>query len=125
MRRQWFEFISIVVFVIVSAVAIGAGRYQVGQSVSPTIYTEQFDGSDPAYKFFQITFGDANDPNVQAAPDDWVGQFGDSERTLLLHTISELRVVVASQGRKLMDLESRIKEIELRHEESDPNGGER
>ena len=110
---------------VLGVVCMAAGRYQVGQSVSPTIYTEQFDGSDPAYKFFQTTFGDANDPNVQAAPDDWVGQFGDSERTLLLHTISELRVVVASQGRKLMDLESRIKEIELRHEETDPNGGER
>ena len=130
MRRQWFEFweawapaLAIVVFVIVGAVAMAAGRYQVGEPVSLGVYTETFDVNDPAYKFMQIIYGDPNSQTLQAAPDDWVQQFGNSERTLLLHAVSELRVVVASQGRAIMDLEARIDEMELRHEESDPNGG--
>ena len=98
-------------------------RYQVGQPVSLGVYTETFDVNDPAYKFMQIIYGDPNSQTLQAAPDDWVQQFGNSERTLLLHAVSELRVVVASQGRAIMDLEARIDEMELRHEESDPNGG--
>jgi len=108
---------------VLGVVAIGAGRYQVGEPVSLGVYTETFDVNDPAYKFMQIIYGDPNSQTLQAAPDDWVQQFGNSERTLLLHAVSELRVVVASQGRAIMDLEARIDEMELRHEESDPNGG--
>lgn len=82
-----------------------AKRYSTG--VSSGIYTEPFDPCDPAYKFLQIRYGDPNNPHWQAAPDDWIQKFGNNERTCLIHAISELRVVVAAQGRRLLDIESK------------------
>jgi hypothetical protein len=52
-----------------------------------------YDPNDPAYKF------------IPEAGADWIEKFGNSERTRLLHTISELRVVVAGQNKRLRDLE--------------------
>ncbi len=48
--------------------------------------TRPYDPNDAAYKF------------IPAAPADWIEMFGDNERTRLLHSISELRVVVNRQG---------------------------
>jgi hypothetical protein len=92
-------------------------RYPVGQAVPAEVYTAPFDASDGLYKFFQTDFGEPNSPGkphvakLQAAPDEWIKQFGNNERTALFHTISELRVVVANQSRRIMALEAR-----------DPNG---
>lgn len=52
-----------------------------------------YDPNDRAYKF------------IPEAPDDWIAEFGTSERTRLLHSISELRVVVAAQGKRILALE--------------------
>lgn len=68
-------------------------RYPVGQLVASSVYTEPFDPCDPAYKF------------LQPPPKDWAEKFGANERTMLIHAISELRVVVAAQGKRLMALE--------------------
>lgn len=70
-----------------------ASRYPVGQPVASSVYTEPFDPCDPAYKF------------LQAPPKDWAEKFGANERTMLIHAVSELRVVVAAQGRRLLALE--------------------
>ena len=56
-----------------------------------------YDPNDPIYKF------------IPAAPVEWTDMFGDTERTRLIHSISELRVVTAAQGQMLMEL-------------ADPNG---
>ena len=72
---------------------LGINRYPVGQPVPASVYTELFDPCDSAYKF------------LQAPPKDWTDQFGNNERTMLIHAVSELRVVVAAQGKRLMDLE--------------------
>jgi hypothetical protein len=86
-----------------------AVRYQ--QTVSPAVYTATFEPADGIYKFCQTDFGEPNKPKLQSAPDDWVKQFGNNERTLLFHTISELRMVVANQSKRIMALEA-----------GDPNG---
>jgi len=59
-----------------------------------------YNPNDPIYKF------------INPAPEDWTGQFGDNERTRLLHSISELRVVVAAQGLRILSLEdpNRVKD---------------
>lgn len=69
-------------------------RYPVGQSVPASVYTEPFDPCDPAYKF------------LQAPPKDWAEKFGNNERTALIHAVSELRVVVAAQSKRLLALEA-------------------
>ena len=69
-------------------------RYPVGQPVSSSVYTDPFDPCDPAYKF------------LQPAPKDWADQFGNNERTCLIHAVSELRVVVAAQGKRILELEA-------------------
>ena len=83
----------------------GIHRYPVGQPVPASVYTEPFDPCDPAYKFIQTNYGEPNKPKWQAAPDDWIQKFGNNERTALIHSISELRVVVAAQSKRLMALE--------------------
>jgi len=60
--------------------------------VAMEMTTESYDPNDGAYKF------------IPEAPADWREQFGTNERTRLLHSISELRVVVARQGRLLMEM---------------------
>ena len=51
------------------------------------------------------------DPNdviyqyIPPAPELWRDEFGDNERTRLLHSISEIRTVVANQGGKLREIE--------------------
>jgi len=92
-------------------------RYPVGQPVPMGVYTEPFSPEDGIYKFMQIVYlSDPNDPNspkkVQAAPDDWISAFGNNERTMLFHTLSELRVIVAQQGNRLINLELRIENLE-------------
>lgn len=57
------------------------------------VYDFSYDPNDPAYKF------------IPAAPQDWIDRFGDNERTRLLHTISEIRVVVANIGNRLHEEE--------------------
>ena len=95
----------IVILLLIAAAAMGMARYQAGQPVSTTIYTEPFDVNDPAYKFFQTNYGEPNAPKLQSAPDDWVQRFGDSERTMLLHAVSELRVAVAIQSKRILEIE--------------------
>jgi hypothetical protein len=58
-----------------------------------------YDPNDPIYKF------------IPEAPKDWRDKFGTSERTRLMHSISELRVVVAAQGQILTDLKKDPNEI--------------
>jgi hypothetical protein len=54
---------------------------------------------------------DAYDPNdaiyryIAPADPSWIEKFGDDERTRLIHSISELRVVVAAQSKRLLALE--------------------
>jgi len=62
---------------------------------------DSYDADNPAYKF------------IPAAPGEWIERFGDNERTRLLHTISELRVVVADQGRRLIALEKEIDYVDI------------
>jgi len=56
----------------------------------------------------EITVYDPNDDIYKFIPpagDDWIGEFGDSERTRLVHSISELRVVVAQVSARQIALE--------------------
>ena len=75
-------------------------RYPVGESVPSTVYTAPFDPCDPAYKY------------LAPPPKDWAGPFGNNERTMLIHAVSELRMVVAAQGKRLIELEKRVKASE-------------
>jgi len=95
-------------------------RYPVGQPVPSSVYTDPFDPCDPAYKYMQTNYGEPNTPRWQAAPDDWVQRFGDNERTMLLHAVSELRVVAAAQSKRILALEAWQKEQPLW--QIDPNG---
>jgi hypothetical protein len=108
MRR----FVPYLVFVFGIPAIVGAvlvrDRYPVGQSVPAEVYTAPFDPCDPAYRF------------MQAPPKDWAERFGNSERTMLIHAVSELRVVVAQQGQRLLALEA-IHKVELTPK--DPNVG--
>ena len=69
-------------------------RYPVGRPVPAEVYTAPFDPCDPAYKF------------MVPPPKDWADKFGNNERTMLLHAVSELRVVVAQQAKRLIALEA-------------------
>jgi len=96
---------NVVIAVLIGLCVIFVGmRYQVGEPVPAGVYTEPFQ-SDGIYRFIQTGF-DPNDPKkVQAAPDDWVQKFGNNERTLILYNISELRVIVANQAKRIAELE--------------------
>jgi hypothetical protein len=83
-----------------------AVRYQVGRPISSGVYTEQFDASDGIYKFIQTDFGEPNAPKLQAAPDEWIKQFGNNERTMLMYEISELRVISANVNKRISALEA-------------------
>ena len=95
----------IVILLLIAAAAMGMVRYQVGIPISRDIYTEPFDANDPAYKFFVINYGEPNAPKLQSAPDDWIKMCGDNERTLIFHAVSELRVAVAIQSKRILELE--------------------
>ena len=102
------------VFLMFVSICWGMVRYPVGDNVPVEVYTTKFE-PDGIYKFLQTKYlSDPNDPNstvkIQAAPDDWVQAFGNNERTLLFHTISELRVIMSAQSRKILELESRLKD---------------
>lgn len=79
-------------------------RYEVGRAVPANVYTVPFE-ADGIYKFMQTNYGEPNKPKIQSAPDDWIKQFGNNERTLLFHTLSELRIVVAAQAKRIAALE--------------------
>ena len=70
---------------------IAEARYRV--EVPSDVYTIQYDPNDLVYKF------------LSQPPLNWTEQFGDNERTAIIHAISELRVVVVEQGRRLLALE--------------------
>jgi hypothetical protein len=57
---------------------------------------DSYNPNDLAYKF------------IPPAPKEWTDQFGDTERTRLIHSISELRIVVANQSRHILALEKKI-----------------
>ena len=69
--------------IMVTVIALLAG------CATTTQQTAVYDPNDAAYKF------------IPAAPADWVEMFGDNERTRLLHSISELRVVVNKQAQTI------------------------
>lgn len=92
----------------------GIHRYPVGQPVPAPVYTEPFDPCDPAYKFIQTNYGEPNKPKWQAAPDDWVRKFGNNERTMLIHAVSELRVVVASLSKEVAGLKVTVADLTKR-----------
>jgi hypothetical protein len=72
--------------------------------------SKSYDPNDPIYKF------------IPEADPSWIKEFGDNERTRLLHTISELRFVVAMQGKRMMELEQWLKtQYGLDELYSDPN----
>lgn len=105
-ENRWFA-LSVLCFVMGILVFAGVQRYPVGRPVPAEIYTVLFDPCDPAYRFFQLRYGEPNEPTRwQSAPSDWVARFGDNERTMLLHAVSELRVIVAAQGRRILALEA-------------------
>ncbi len=56
--------------------------------------TVAYDPNDAIYKFIPV------------AGDDWIEQFGDTDDTRMKHTVSELRVVVASVSKRLLALEN-------------------
>jgi hypothetical protein len=62
-----------------------------------------YDPNDPLYKF------------IPPAPQDWIDIGGDTERTRIIHRISELSVVMSAQSKKILELESEIDELK------DPN----
>lgn len=95
MRNIVIGFAICLVFIL----CIGAGRYQVGKFLSPDIYTQNYDPNDPIYRY------------IPPAESSWIEQFGDNERTRLLHSISEIRVVVAAQSKRLFELESRFPDV--------------
>ena len=64
-----------------------------------------YDPNDAIFKF------------IPEAGDDWLERFGTGERTRLIHTISEIRVVVAAQGNTIKALDARLKALEP----ADPN----
>lgn len=108
--KKWIPLIFIVIGMAAIVGASVSTRYPVGQPVASSVYTEPFDPCDPAYKF------------LQPPPKDWSEKFGYNERTALIHAISELRVVVATQGKRLMALEA-IHKNELTPK--DPNEAKR
>jgi hypothetical protein len=75
---------------------VGMVRYPIGRPVPPEIYTAVCDPCDPIYKF------------IPPADPSWTEMFGDNERTRLIHSISELRVVVVDQGIRLLGLEKAL-----------------
>lgn len=95
----------IAIVLMLAMVACGAGlvRYPIGRLVPAEIYTAPFDPCDPGYKFFQIRYGDPNAPVLQSAPDDWIAKLGDNERTMILHTLSELRLAVVALSRQVAE----------------------
>ena len=68
------------------------------KEVEKIVEEGKYDPNDPAYKF------------IPAAPKEWTDKFGDNERTRLIHSISELRVVVAAQSKRILELEEWKKE---------------
>ena len=81
-----------VFFIIIVLVLAGCEVQEPKVVVKPNNY----DQNDPAYRF------------VPAAPDEWKELFGDNERTRLIHSISEMRVVIAAQGGRILELEKRL-----------------
>jgi len=105
-RWPW-GFMAVLTIVVIVAFSFaflsgawGVPRYPVGQPVSSSVYTEPFDPCDPAYKF------------INPPPKDWAEKFGNSERTMLIHAVSELRVVVAAQGLRILALEKGLKDVD-------------
>jgi len=71
-----------------------------------------YDPNDPIYKFIPL------------AGEDWIDRFGDTEKTRLYHAISEIRVVVATQTRAIIELQDlcrRFKPDGLVLDPNDPN----
>jgi len=103
---------NVVIGILIGLCVIFAAltRYKVGESLPVGVYTESFDASDGIYKFCRTNFGEPNSPRLQAAPDDWISAFGNNERTLIFHNLSELRFIVAQQGLRLLELEKRCKD---------------
>jgi hypothetical protein len=93
-----------VIFGVVLGMCFMAGIYVWEEAV----------GYIPAHvkEYVQQELEEVYDPNapeyrwIPEAPSDWTGQFGANERTRLLHAISELRAVVAAQGKRLLALEA-------------------
>lgn len=98
MRRITWTEIALWLVVLAGLVAVCQAvmgvRYPVGQNVPHEVYTAPFDPCDPIYKF------------LRPPPPDWAERFGDNERTCLIHAVSELRVVVSAQSKRLVELEA-------------------
>ena len=107
------KYFLISVIIGLSFVCLAMVRYPVGKPVPSDVYTASFE-QDDIYKFLQTDYGEPNKPKLQSAPDDWIEKFGDNERTLLFHTISELRVVVANQGKRIVTLTDRLDKMEAK-----------
>lgn len=58
-----------------------------------------YDANDPIYQFIPIP------------PANWVESFGDNERSRVLHSVSELRLVLATMGRTIITLEAEVQEL--------------
>ncbi len=68
-------------------VLIVLGLLTLGCATTPQ--SRPYDPNDAAYKF------------IPAAPADWIEMFGDNERTRLIHSLSEARVVLNRQGKTI------------------------
>ncbi len=101
-KAQWF-FMGLISCVMIMA-CMAMVRYPVGQPVPSEIYTQPFE-ADEIYSFFPINYGEPNKPRLQAAPDGWIEKFGNNERTMLFHAISENRVKIAGLMDKVKELE--------------------
>ena len=103
----------LLILCVLGGLCMAMVRYPVGKPVPTDVYTASFE-QDDIYKFLQTDYGEPNKPKLQSAPNDWIEKFGDNERTLLFHTISELRVVVANQGQRIVTLTDRLDNMEAK-----------
>ncbi len=75
-------------------------------ATAPPGPNDVYDPNNPIYKF------------IPEAGDDWKKAFGDTDDTRMKHTISEMRVIMAGIGRRLLVLENLADPNEV----VDPNG---
>jgi hypothetical protein len=77
-------------------------------------WTPRIVANEKAIEYLQNLNYDPNDPIYKFIPEadpSWIKEFGDNERVRLIHSISELRVVVANMGKRLLELEKEPNEV--------------
>lgn len=65
----------------------------------PVLVGPSYDANDAIYQFIPVP------------PDNWVDQFGDNERSRVLHSLSELRIVLGTMGRTMITMQTELQEL--------------